>query len=107
MAIAQLKIDTDIIRLVTAFGLAGMALAFGLSFGLGARDITRNILAGFYARKVLRIGDPLEVRGEHGTLKAITPTHALIEDGSKTVSIANGTFLDEVARQRRPAEPDE
>ncbi len=53
MAIAQLKIDTDIVRIVTSFVLGGAALAFGLSFGLGTRDIIRNIAAGFYARKIL------------------------------------------------------
>ena len=47
MAVSQLQIDTEIIRVVTTSVLAGMALAFGLTFGLGSRDITRNILAGF------------------------------------------------------------
>ena len=106
MAIGQLKIEFEIIRIVTSLLLAGLALAFGLSFGLGTRDLTRNILAGFYARKVLRVGEPLEIRGEHGILKAITPTHTLIDDGGKTVSIANGVFLDEIARQDRAAGSD-
>ena len=36
MAISQLQIDTEIIRVVTTAVLAGMALAFGLTFGLGS-----------------------------------------------------------------------
>lgn len=103
MAIGQLKIEFEIIRIVTSLMLAGLALAFGLSFGLGTRDLTRNIVAGFYARKILRIGQSLECRGERGTLTAITPTHTLIDDNGKTVSIANGVFLDEIARQDRPS----
>lgn len=99
MAIAQLKIDTEIIRLVTAFCLACMALAFGLSFGLGTRDITRNILAGFYARKILLVGQPVGIRGQHGMLKAVTPTHTLIEADEQTISIAKDTFLDEISSQ--------
>lgn len=99
MALGQLKIDTDIIRLVTSFCLAGMALAFGLSFGFGARDVTRNILAGFYARRTLQVGKSVEIAGQSGVLAAITPTHAVIEDEERRITVANGTFLDQIARQ--------
>lgn len=100
MALAQLKINTDIIRIVTMCVLAGLALAFGLSFGLGTRDVTRNIIAGFYARKLFRAGDPMVVRGERGILKAITPTQTLIEVEDETVAIANAVYLEETVRQK-------
>ena len=74
MAVGQLRFDTEMVRLVTICTLSGFALAFGLSVGLGARDITRNVLAGFYARKIFTPGDPLEIRGQRGVLKAITAT---------------------------------
>lgn len=99
MAVAQLKIDTEIVRLVTAALLAGLALAFGLSFGLGSRDITRNIIAGFYARKTFQMGERLEVRGESGTLVAITPTQTLLEDEGRVVAVSNSVFLEEVVKQ--------
>jgi small-conductance mechanosensitive channel len=99
MAIAQLRVDTDIIRIVTTCALAGVALAFGLSFGLGTREITRNIIAGFYARKVFRIGEPLEIRGERGVLEGITPTQTLLRVDERLVVISNSAFLDEIARQ--------
>jgi small-conductance mechanosensitive channel len=99
MALGQLQIDTDIVRSVTVGLLAGMALAFGLSFGLGTRDITRNLVAGFYARKVLRIGERLEIRGEEGVLRSITPTLTLLERDGRTVAISNGAFLQDTARQ--------
>jgi small-conductance mechanosensitive channel len=50
MTIGQLKIDTEMVRIVTSFFLGAGALAFGLAFGLGTRDIVRNI------------GKPLELR---------------------------------------------
>ena len=99
MALGQLQIDTEIIRLVAALCLAGLALAFGLSFGLGSRDITRNIMAGFYARKLLRVGEPVEIQGQKGILRALTTTHAVIESGERTVHVAHGRFLDEVSAQ--------
>jgi len=99
MALAQLRVDTEIVRIVTSFLLAGLAVAFGLSFGLGTRDLTRNILAGFYARRHLKIGQPLEIGGQRGVLEAITPTHTVLSVDERTISISNGRFLDEVTRQ--------
>jgi len=99
MAIAQLKIDTDIVRIVTSFILGAGALAFGLSFGFGTRDIVRNIAAGFYARKILTIGRPLEIAGQRGTLRAITATHVILESGDQSTTVANAVVLDQIAKQ--------
>jgi hypothetical protein len=68
---------------VTSFVLGAGALAFGLSFGFGTRDIVRNIAAGFYARKILVIGRSLEIAGQRGTLRAITATHVVLTSGDQ------------------------
>jgi small-conductance mechanosensitive channel len=99
MAIAQLKIDTEMVRIVTSFILRGGALAFGLSLRLGTRDVVRNIVAGFYAGKFLVVGRSLEIAGQSGVLTAITATHTIVESDGKDVSIANATFLDQVCKQ--------
>jgi len=99
MAVTQLQIDTEIIRVVTSAILAGMALAFGLTFGLGSRDVTRNILAGYYARKTFEIGREMEISGERGELKGITPTQTLLQQGDRVVAVANSVFLDGVVKQ--------
>ena len=98
MAIGQLRFDTDMVRIVTICTLSGLALAFGLSVGLGSRDITRNLLAGFYARKIFSPGDSLEIRGQRGILKAIAPTQTLIEQDTGVLVVANSAFLDETIR---------
>ncbi len=98
MAIGQLRIETDIIRIVTVCLLSGLALAFGLSFGLGTREITRNILAGFYARKLYKAGQVIEVRGEKGTLQSVTPVNVVLEKEGGRVTMSNAAFLDEVVR---------
>ena len=99
MAISQLKIDTDMVRIVTSLLLAGAALAFGLSFGFGTRDLIKNMVAGFYIRKHLEVGKNLEVDGEKGVLTAITSTHTILNREGETISISNATFLDQVAKQ--------
>ncbi len=95
MALAQLEIDTDMIRVVTICALSGIALAFGLSLGLGSRDVTRSMIAGFYARKLLRPGDTVTV-GEHtGTLVMITPTQTVIQVPAQAdLAVPNGVYLD-------------
>lgn len=98
MAISQLRFDTEMVRIVTICTLSGLALAFGLSVGFGTRDITRNVMAGFYARKILSPGDPLEIKGERGTLRAILATQTLIDQQTGLVVVANSAFLDEIIK---------
>ncbi len=99
MAISQLQIDTNMVRLVTSFILGGGALAFGLAFGLGTRDVVRNITAGFYLKKILKTRQDLEIAGQRGVLTGFTPTHAILESEGMEISVANSTFLDQVAKQ--------
>ena len=99
MAISQLRIDTEMVRLVTTVLLGGAALAFGLSFGLGSRDLVKNLVAGFYARKVLEVGKNTEIAGQEGALVAITATHIILEKDARSVSIANALFLEHATKQ--------
>jgi hypothetical protein len=99
MAIGQLNIDTEIVRIVTSLVLGGFALAFGLAFGLGTRSIVRNVAAGFYARKLFEVGRPLEVAGHRGILKAITTTHIVLSIHDQDTMVSNETLLNEAAKQ--------
>jgi len=101
MAISQLKIDTEMVRIVTSFILGAGALAFGLAFGLGTRDIVRNIVTGFYARKVLAVGKTLEIAGQSGVLTAITATHAILDNDGQNIMIANSNLLKRTSKQER------
>ena len=71
----------QIVRILTWSTLGCMVLAFGLSFGLGTRDITRNIIAGFYVRKT-----------------AITPTQTLLDQDGTMIAVANSVFLEQTVR---------
>jgi len=107
MAIGQLQIDTNMVRIVTSFILGGGALAFGLAFGLGTRDVVRNITAGFYLRKHLVFNQTLEIAGQKGILKGVTATHTMLEaDSGETITIANATFLDQSAKQTTSPGPE-
>lgn len=98
-AISQLKIDTEIVRILTWSSLGMLVLAFGLSFGLGTRGITRSIVAGFYARKTFEMGRRIEIGGESGRLTAITPTQTLLDDDGTIIAVSNQAFLEQTVRQ--------
>lgn len=100
MAASQLRIDTEIIRIVAVCLLAALGLAFGLAFGLGSRQATRNVIAGFYVRKLFRVGDTVEVRGLQGTIQAITPAQTVLSDGESTLAVANATLVEGIVRRR-------
>ncbi|MCP4291134.1 MAG: mechanosensitive ion channel [bacterium] len=99
MAVTQLRIDTEIIHSVVLILLAGAALALALTFGLGTREITRNLVAGFYIRKLFEVGEELEIGAAKGHLAGISPLHTLMENDGKIISIPNSDFLEKTARQ--------
>ncbi len=99
MAVSQLKIDTQIVLGIVLVLLAGLSLAFALTFGLGSREVTRNIVAGFYARKLFQVGEPVEVGEVKGTLAGITAVQTLVESGEDTLALPNRVFMDEVVKQ--------
>jgi len=99
MAVTQLQIDTNVIRSVVLVMLSGCALALALAFGLGTRDITRNLVAGYYARKIFTPGERIEIHGRTGTLAGIAPVHALVEEDGRLTTIPNSVFIDEAVQQ--------
>jgi small-conductance mechanosensitive channel len=99
MSLSQLQIDVEIVRSVVLVLLAGLAIALALSFGLGSRDVTRNMMAGFYARKSFAPGDHVQIGEVGGTLSAITPIQTFVENGDDVIAIPNRVFLDEVIKR--------
>lgn len=93
-ALAELQVDTVLVRNVAQLLVAGACLAAALSFGLGSRDVTRNVLAGFYARRILRVGQRVEVAGHQGVVEALTPTQVHLREGDRTVILHNAVFLE-------------
>jgi hypothetical protein len=84
-------------------GWGAAALGFALAFGLGTWEVVRNIVAGFYARKVLAIGKLLTIAGQSGILSAITPTHAVLSSEGTEILVANARFLEQTITQ--PLDP--
>ncbi|MBC8366001.1 hypothetical protein H8E52_01185 [bacterium] len=99
MVVAQLKIETQIVLGIVMVLLAGLSLAFALTFGLGSREVTRNIVAGFYVRKLFQAGESVEVGDVKRTLAGITAVQTLVESGEHTPALPTRVFMDEVVKQ--------
>ncbi len=99
MVLGQLRVETALLRELTVIVVAGGALGLALSFGLGSRDISRNILSGLYIRKVIRVGDVIEIADRRGRVEAITPTQTILRDGERSFILSNSIFLDSIAER--------
>jgi len=96
IAINQLQIATDLFDLLFAIVLASVGLAVAISFGLGARNISEQLISGVYIREPLTPGETLVVNGETGTVLAFGNVNTLIHVGSDLRRIPNAVLLETV-----------
>lgn len=95
LALAQLGIQTDLLIIAASSLLAATSLALALAFGIGSRDLARNIMAGFHAKESFQAGQRLDVRGHSGELLSIGAVKSLIRTSNGTVSLPNSVLMEE------------
>jgi small-conductance mechanosensitive channel len=87
--IEELGIDlspiTNALTNIITIAVAGLALAFGI----GARDVVGNILAGYYAREYFNLGDHIQINDVSGTLISIGTVSTEIGFDGNSLVIAN------------------
>lgn len=66
ITLTQAKIDTEFIQANLSIILAGGVAAFALGYGLASKDILANMLASFYNKNKVNIGDEIEIDGFKG-----------------------------------------
>lgn len=66
IALAQAKLQTEFVENNITVLLAGLAGAFAIGYGLAARTVMANLLASFYNRGKMQIGDEVTVDGMRG-----------------------------------------
>ena len=86
-ALEQGGVDTSIITSNLLLIVGSITLAGAISYGLASRDVLTNILAGFFTRRSVRVGQTIEVDGQRGRIIAmsglsitlqVTPTETVI-----------------------------
>lgn len=95
LALAQLGIQTDLLIIAASSLLVATSLALALAFGIGSRDLARNIMAGFHAKESFEEGQRLNVRGHSGELLSIGTAKSLIKTSKGTVSLPNSVLMEE------------
>ena len=78
-AFDQLEIKFELFNYAILIAFTALALGFGLSFGLGGRDVVGGIMAGYYVRQRMQSGDSVHIAGLEGTVRDVGPVATIIE----------------------------
>lgn len=101
-AFEQLEIKFELLNYAILIAFGAVAVALGLSFGLGGRDVMSGILCGYYLRQRFQAGDQVKVAGFEGTVRDVGPVATVIETDEDGLlnrhSIPNHRMLTEAVR---------
>ena len=70
-AFDQAGIDTSIIKSNLTLVIGSVLLSFTIAFGLGARDIIKRLLFGYYSRKNIEVGQKIRIKEVEGVVETI------------------------------------
>lgn len=95
VALAQLGIPTTILTVLAGIAAAGIALTAALAFGLGGRELAREVSAGRYVGSAFEVGQEITIRGHRGRIEVIEGASTVIgTDNGASVRIPNHLFLE-------------
>ena len=101
-AFDQLETKFELFNYAILIAFTALALGFGLSFGLGGRDVVGGILAGYYVRQRMETGDNVHIGDLKGTVREVGPVATIIETEENGLmhrrSVPNTRMLNEAIR---------
>jgi len=86
-ALSQAKISTGFIASNLTVVIGALALAFAVGYGLAARDLVANYIAGHYNRNKVRIGDDVRIAGVRGKVVVIDATSMILQTPERAIII--------------------
>lgn len=95
LALDQLGIQTALLTIAASALVIAIMLALALAFGLGSRDLARNIMAGFHAKETFEEGQQLSIRGQSGRLTSIGTVKSVIRTSNGWLSLPNSVLTEE------------
>lgn len=100
LAVGQLQIETALFNRVVEITLIASGGALALALGLGTREIAKHLVAGVYARELLRTGADLTVAENSGSLEEVGAVYTRLraKDGT-SVYIPNAQLTESVIHQ--------
>jgi len=121
LAIATLGVDTTVLSTSLTIIVASAGLAVALTFGLGAREAARHVIAARYVRQTFTPGQRLTYGNYSGRVRVTNGAYTILEDVSsqptstgqpisggnpQTVSIPNALLMETaiVGEEENPAD---
>jgi small-conductance mechanosensitive channel len=109
-ALAQVGIPTQVLLLLAAILLGAVGLTLALAFGIGGREMAREVSARRYVEGSFTVGEEVSVGGQRGRIAVIEATGTVLEtNGGDRVRIPNSqlvasivTLHGEAAEPQRP-----
>jgi small-conductance mechanosensitive channel len=85
-AASQLHVPTGVLTILGTVLIGAAAFSIGLAFGLGGRDVARELSAATYVATSIRIGQAISVDGVSGEVIALERTAVVLRatDGTNT-----------------------
>lgn len=104
-ALAQLGIPTTILTAVVGIGAIGAALTLALAFGLGSREVARQVSAGRYIGGAFELGQTISIDGARGEIVALESAVTVLrtEEG-RTVRVPNHLLLESIVTVHEASE---
>jgi len=78
-ALAQLGIPTEVLLLLVGTLLGAVALTLALAFGLGGREMAREVSARRYVEGAYELGQEISVNGVRGRITAIEAASTVLD----------------------------
>ena len=98
-AAAQVAVSTAILMVMVGILLAGAAATLALAFGLGGRDVARELSAGRFVRTAYSEGQVISIADVRGEIVSMeTAMTVLRTPGGETVRVPNNLLLNSVVR---------
>jgi small-conductance mechanosensitive channel len=98
-ALAQVGVPTQILLVLVSVLLAAAAATLALAFGLGGREMAREVSARRYVEGAYRVGEEITVAEVRGTITTIDATATVLETSEgERVRIPNSQLIASVVR---------
>jgi len=98
-AAAQVAVSTAILMVMVGILLSGAAATLALAFGLGGRDVARELSAGRFVRTAYSEGQVISIADVRGEIVSMeTAMTVLRTPDGETVRVPNNLLLNSVVR---------
>jgi hypothetical protein len=87
ITLTQAGIDTDFIQDNLSIILAGGVAAFALGYGMASKDIVASLLASFYNKGKVNVGDKIVIDGVEGEVIDIDNTCLILKAGKDKIIV--------------------